>query len=154
MQLEAQLRILGRSAAENGLSPEVMRQAVNPVLLAFARTLKHRQYHLLQSSRGDWLLTTLARADDPTREKTVIYAFATKKAAIDWQTPAPDPLPTLEIPVTHLLFQLLALDRVDSIIFLDNPRDRDRGREIPRSDLQATIQKQLRKLRSIPPDIA
>lgn len=152
MQLEAQLRILRRSAANNGLSPEVMRQAVNPVLLAFARTLKHRQYHILQNSRGDWLLTTLARVDDPTREKTVIYAFATEKAAIDWQNPAPNPLPTVEIPVTHLIFQLIALERVDSLIFLETPRDR--GREILRSDLQASIQKQLQKLRSIPPDIA
>lgn len=154
MKLEAQLRILEREAAANGLSPVVIRQSVNPVLLAFARGLKHGQYYVIQNASGDWLLTTIARRDDPTEEKTVLYAFPTPKAAIVWQSDGSSPLPSAAIPVTHLLFQLFALEAVDSIIFLDNPRGVNSGKEITRSELRASIQKQLQKLSSLPPDIA
>jgi hypothetical protein len=154
MKLDAQLRLLDREAPANGLSPVVMRQAVNPVLTVFARTLKHLNYYILQNSRGDWLITTLARRDDPNEEKTVLYAFATEKAAIASRGPVPDPLPVTAIPVTHLLFQLLALETVDSMIFLDNPHRPNTGKEIARSELRASIQEQLRQLPSPPTDIA
>jgi hypothetical protein len=154
MQLDAQLQILSESALSNGVSPLVMRQAINPVLIAFAHTLKHLQYHVIQNSHGDWLLTTLAHRDNPKREKTVFYAFSTAQAAIAWQNPAASSLSTVIVPVTHLLFQLFALEQVDSIIFMENPSDRVTGTEITRKALQATIQKHLQNLRSFPPDIA
>ncbi|MDJ0527805.1 MAG: hypothetical protein PX634_21300, partial [Microcystis sp. M53600_WE12] len=118
MKLKAQLHILSRDAVNYGLAPVVMEEAVNPVLAAMARQLKHLQYYVVQNSQGDWLLTTLAHRRQPQQEKRVIYAFATEKMAISAQNTPNSPLSTLLIPVTHLLFQLFALEKVDSIIFL------------------------------------
>ncbi|TRV66332.1 MAG: hypothetical protein EWV53_00965, partial [Microcystis panniformis Mp_MB_F_20051200_S9] len=120
MKLKAQLHILSREAVNYGLATVVMDEAVNPVLAAFARQLKHLQYYVVQNSQGDWLLTTLAHRQQPQQEKRVIYAFATEKMAISAQNTANSPLSTLLIPVTHLLFQLFAVEKVDSIIFLEN----------------------------------
>ncbi len=43
MKLKAQLHILSRDAVNYGLAPVVMEEAVNPVLAAMARQLKHLQ---------------------------------------------------------------------------------------------------------------
>jgi hypothetical protein len=154
MKLKAQLQILSREAVNYGLAPVVMQEAVNPVLENFARQLKHLQYYVIQNADGDWLLTTLAHRDNPQQEKTVIYAFATEKTALSGQNIEDSPLSTLVIPVTHLLFQLFALEGVDSIIFLENSHNLSTGKEISRAELKANIQKQLPKLSAIPPNIA
>jgi hypothetical protein len=154
MKLKAQLQILSREAVNYGLATVVMQQAVNPVLEAFARQLKHLQYYVIQNSGGDWLLTTLAHRDQPQQEKTVIYAFATEKMALYEQNSPNSPLSTLVIPVTHLLFQLFALEGVDSIIFMENAYTPHKGKEISRTELKANIQKQLQRLAAIPPNIA
>ena len=85
MKLKAQLHILSREAVNYGLAPVVMEEAVNPVLAAMARQLKHLQYYVVQNSQGDWLLTTLAHRRQPQQEKRVIYAFATEKMALSAQ---------------------------------------------------------------------
>lgn len=154
MKLKAQLQLLSRQAVNNGLEPVVMQTAVNPVLDAFSQQLKHLQYYILQNAGGDWLMTTLARRDNPQEEKTVIYAFATEKMAISWQNTSNSPLGILLIPVTHLLFQLFALEGVDSIIFIENSHHLHTGKEISRHELKTNIQKQLQKLAPIPPHIA
>jgi len=69
MKLKAQLHILSREAVNYGLATVVMEEAVNPVLAAFARQLKHLQYYVVQNSQGDWLLTTLAHRQPPQQEK-------------------------------------------------------------------------------------
>ena len=61
----------------------------------------------------------------------------------------------LQVPVTHILFQLMALEPVDSILFLEVPGMGDNGVEIRRDQLQQLIQQQLQQNQSqIPPDIA
>ena len=153
MKLKAQLHILSRDAVNYGLATVVMEEAVNPVLAAVARQLKHLQYYVVQNSQGDWLLTTLAHRQQP-QQKRVIYAFATEKMAISAQNTPNSPLSTLLIPVTHLLFQLFALEKVDSIIFLENAHTAQTGKEITRTELRANIEKQLQKLATIPANLA
>jgi hypothetical protein len=74
--------------------------------------------------------------------------------AISAQNTPNSPLSTHLIPVTHLLFQLFALDRVDSIIFLENAHTAQTGKEITRTQLKANIEKQLQKLGTIPANLA
>jgi len=56
--------------------------------------------------------------------------------------------------VTHLLFQLFAVEKVDSIIFLENAHTAQTGKEISRIQLKANIEKQLQKLGTIPANLA
>ncbi|MDB9447492.1 hypothetical protein PN447_14445, partial [Anabaena sp. CS-542/02] len=61
------------------------------------------------------------------------------------------------VPVTHILFQLLALEPVDSIVFLETPGQTTHTVEIQRSELQNILQNQMKQheiSKQIPPDIA
>ena len=66
------------------------------------------------------------------------------------------------MPVTHILFQLVALETVDSIVFFETPGNLSNGIEIRREDIQNLIQVQLKQNSSavivspsqLPPDIA
>lgn len=154
MQLEQQLQILLDEAPQHGIPTAVMQQAVIPVLKAFAQKLRYEQYYLIESDRGDWLLTTLSHRDNPELEKTVIYAFATSEDANQFQKGFNSVLSTTVIPVTYLLFQLFAIEQVNSLIFLETPGNIEAGKEISRADLRISIQKQLQQLQTTPPFIA
>jgi hypothetical protein len=64
----------------------------------------------------------------------------------------------LPVPVTHILFQLVAVDAIDSVIFFETPGNTTIGTEIQREEAQALIQAYLQQLQSapthLPPDIA
>ncbi len=47
-----------------------------------------------------------------------------------------------------------SLEKVDSIIFLENAHTAQTGKEITRTQLRANIEKQLQKLAVIPPHLA
>lgn len=160
MNLEEQLKILIDEAPQHGVPSPVMEQAVTPVLKGFAETLKHLEYYVAQNLDGDWVLTTLQNRAQPTQEKKVIYAFANRKDAANFQGTADLQMMAMAVPVTSLLFQLFAVQQVDSIIFLETPGDLNTGIEIQRPDLQIAIQKQLQQINpprqrgTIPPNLA
>ena len=54
----------------------------------------------------------------------------------------------------YILFQLAAMEDVDSVIFFEVPGQPMTGTEIRRADLQMLIQEQLRQHSELPPDIA
>ncbi len=144
MDLEQQLQVLIDDSPQDGHTPKLIEQVVKPVLIAFAQQLQHKTYFTYQSLQGSWLLTTLSNRQSPTVEKKVIYAFSTLADAKTFQGLNPDPqLLAIEIPVTHILFQLFALQDLDSIIFMDTPNNLKAGTEIQRNDLQRAIQAQL-----------
>ncbi len=147
MNLEQQLQILVDQAPQDGVTPDVIAKAVNPVLKTFATQLKHNDYFAYQSSQGSWQLTTLSNRRDPLLQKKVIYAFSTAEDAAlseEMSGDRPDPDLTVQhIPVTHILFQLFALKQLDSIVFLETSGDLNAGTEVHRKDLQGAIQKQL-----------
>ena len=161
MNLNQQLRTLIEEAPEYGVPAQVMENAVTPVLKLLAQRLQHLEYYTLQTLEGGWVLTILSSSAEPQVEKKVVYAFATVNDAATFQgTPNPQILATA-IPVTHILFQLLALKEVDSILFMDTPGDLSTGIEIRRDDLQKLVQMQLQQLGSpsppkkdIPPNLA
>jgi hypothetical protein len=150
MKINRQLQILLDEAPQSGVSPLVMEKAVIPVLKAFASQLQHLEYYVVQSRDRDWLITTLTHLERPQQEKRVIYAFATSEDAASSQSTSDSQILIESIPVTHLLFQLFALDGVNSLIFLETPGNLEKGREIPRASLQNSIQQQLQQLKNFP----
>lgn len=63
------------------------------------------------------------------------------------------------MPVTHILFQMLATEMIHSIIFFDTPGNTGTGTEIQRQQLSELIESHLRQSHTatdstLPPDIA
>jgi hypothetical protein len=50
------------------------------------------------------------------------------------------------MPVTHLLIQVLGIEKVDSIIFLEDSRNLQHGTEIDAEELRRAIFEQIRQL--------
>ena len=161
MDLESQIQLLIDDAPQDGITTQVV-AAIAPGLKLLAGQLRHPQYYILQSLEQDWILTTLSNRATPDVEKRVIYAFPTRKSIPVSSAAELNPeIIAVPIPVTHILFQLFALETVDSVIFFEAPSDLTTGIEIRREDIQNLIQ-QLRQSSStpgaspsrLPPDIA
>ncbi len=157
MDLEAQIQLLIDNAPRDGITPNLI-SAISPALRAIAQKLRYSQYYILQSSEGNWVLTTLSNRTNPGLFKRVVYAFPTIQDVSLISTAGLDPqMLTKIVPVTHILFQLVALEPVDSIVFLETPGQTTHTFEVRRSELEKLVQQRLRQMRSpkhIPPDIA
>lgn len=160
MNLDQQIQLLIDNAPQDGVTPGIV-AAVAPGLKLLASQFRH-QYYILQNLEQQWVVTTLESRASPSIEKRVIYAFpnlqdiSVGSAGLDPQVIA------VPIPVTHILFQLFALETVDSIIFFEATTDLSNGVEIRREDLQNLMQVQLKQnprtqftsSDQLPPDIA
>ncbi|MDC0835531.1 hypothetical protein CKA32_002601 [Geitlerinema sp. FC II] len=159
MSLDTQIQTLIENAPRDGSTPQAI-EAIAPVLKALAEQLRHREYYILQTPDGNWLTTTLSNRANPDLEKSVVYGFPSLE---DARTSRPQTtereLIAAPLPVTHLLFQMLAFDRVDSLIFFEMPGNRETGTEVKREDLQRAVRLQLQsylqqKKSNIPPNLA
>lgn len=143
--LDQQLQTLIAQAPADGQTPQAL-QRIAPILRQLAESLPELHYYIAQSPEGNWESVTLQHRQTPHLTKTVIYAYATPTQA-EANTAAGRVV--AEISVIALLFQLLALEPVDSIIFV--PRHSQApSQELQRQDLQQQIYQAL----SIPPDLA
>lgn len=138
-QLDAQIQQLLQQAPSAEARADL--QAIAPVLSTVASRLQYLQYYLLQTLEQQWVMTTLQHQAQPNLTKTVIYAYASLEAVKAAQ-PHPDPqLLALPIPTVPLLFQLLAIEPVESLIFVEAPQHP--GVEISRQLLQSLIAQHL-----------
>jgi hypothetical protein len=161
MDLEQQIQSLIDNAPQDGVTPQVV-EAIAPLLKLLANQLHHLEYHILQTVDGNWVVTTLSNRAQPDIEKNVIYAFPTLKDATDFQSAWDSQISAVPLPVTHILFQMLAIENVNSTVFFDTPGNLGSGIEVSRNDLQNLVQKQLEQIRpvtrsypsNLPPDLA
>ncbi len=161
MDLDEQLQVLIDNAPQDGIMPQAI-AAIAPGLKLLAKKLRHSQYYILQTLEQDWVLTTLSNRHHPNVEKQIIYAFPTLKDIPVSHSSGLEQIIAVPIPVTHILFQMSALESVDSIIFFETPGDSTTGTEIQRADVENLIQFQLKKYppassdrsNPLPPDIA
>jgi hypothetical protein len=157
MDLNQQIQVLIENAPQDGTTPKVI-QAIAPALKSLASQLQHLQYYILQSANQSWVITTLSHRTQPTLEKTVIYAYPTLRDA------AVGPFATKDlqvvaraIPVTHILFQMVAMQPLDSVVFFETSGDLTNGREISRDSLNHLIEGCLKRYQAesqLPSDIA
>ena len=162
MDVEAEIKAIIENAPQYGVPTSVMEQAIVPVLKRFAKDLQHQEYQVIQTLQGDWVLTALESRSQPGMERTVVYAFATLKDAASFPGAKDPQLMAMPLSVIQVLFQLFAIERLDSIIFLDTPGDLSTGKQIDRADLKNSIQARLQELEAnkspqsnnIPPNLA
>jgi hypothetical protein len=151
MSLDRQIQVLIDSAPQDGSTPAAIAE-IAPVLKALAQRLRHTEYYILQTPDSNWLMTTLSNRTQPELEKSVVYAFPTLEDAKSSRPQTTErQLIAAPLPVTHLLFQMLALERVDSLIFFEKPGECETGMEVKRSDLRQAIATQLYQSRQAPP---
>jgi len=156
MNLDQQIQVLIDNAPQDGVTPQIV-AAIAPGLKLLAGKLGHSQYYILQNFEQDWVLTTLSNRADPGVQKRVIYAFPSLQAVPASAATGLDQVIAVPLPVTHILFQMVALETLDSTVFFDTSGDLTTGTEVRREDIQNLIQVQLKQITPpsrLPPDIA
>ncbi|MEG3957764.1 hypothetical protein [Microcoleus sp. herbarium2] len=154
MDLDQQIQALIEKAPRDGSTPQIL-QAIAPALVLIAQQLQHLEYSILQAVDQSWAIVVLSNLKEPGREKKVIYAWTSLKDASQAAAAAGDRLRPVLLPVTHILFQMIALEGLDSIVFFESPGNQEVGTEIPREQVQNLINVYLQQYRSAPPpDIA
>ncbi len=160
MDLDQQIQALIEKAPPDGSTPQIL-EAIAPALLLMAQQLQHLEYSILQAIDQSWAIVVLSNLKQPGREKRVIYAWSSLQDALQ-AAAAGDRLNSVSLPVTHILFQMLALEGLDSIVFFESPGNLEVGTEITREQVQNLINVYLQQYRStlqsnssnLPPDIA
>lgn len=158
MNIDQQIQELIDNAPQDGSTPALV-ATIAPVLKFLASQLRHAQYYIVQTLDQNWAITSLENRAQPGVEKNVIYAFANLKDVAAGPYPMNDPqMMALPIPVTHILFQMLATEMIHSAIFFDAPGNTTAGTEIQREQLSALIESHLQQMQqpksTLPPDIA
>jgi hypothetical protein len=160
MDLDQQIQALIEKAPPDGSTPQIL-EAIAPALLLMAQQLQHLEYSILQAIDQSWAIVILSNLKQPGREKRVIYAWSSLQDALQ-AAAAGDRLKSVSLPVTHILFQMIALEGLESIVFFESPGNLEVGTEITREQVQNLINVYLQQYRStlqsnssnLPPDIA
>ncbi|MGE5658202.1 MAG: hypothetical protein ACM37W_16485 [Actinomycetota bacterium] len=162
MDLDQQIQSLIENAPQDGTTPQIV-EAIAPALKLLAEQLRHPLYYLLQTLDRSWVMTTLRNRSQPGLEKRVIYAFPTlKDASAGYPTPLEANLVAVPVPVTHILFQMVAIDTLDSLVFFETAGNLESGTEVGRDRVQELVRIHLERYQSlrtpssrpIPPDLA
>ncbi|MGB6295908.1 MAG: hypothetical protein WBF90_06945 [Rivularia sp. (in: cyanobacteria)] len=157
MDLQVQIQSLIDNAPQDGITPQLI-AAIAPALIQIAHSLRATQYYIVQNPDGEWVLTTLSNKKNPQLQKQVIYAYPTLQDVSSTSGVGFDPpLIAAPIGVIEILFQIIALQPVDSIIFFDTPGTTASAVEIPRSRVTSIIESSLQqnsRRSDVPPDIA
>ncbi len=164
MDLDQQIQVLIDNAPQDGTTPGVV-QAIAPALKILAEQLQRDHYYILQASDGSWVLTTLSHLDQPDLQKRVIYAYPTlQDASTASRVSSPADVRVTPLAVTHILFQMVALPKLDSIIFFEVSGRLESGTEVKCSEVQDLIRVYLERYRvtsqppsrsrTIPPNLA
>ncbi|MDA0673609.1 MAG: hypothetical protein O3C67_07885 [Cyanobacteria bacterium] len=143
--LDQQIQVLLEGAPNDGVTGTAM-TAIAPTLKAIAERLQHSEYYVLQTLDQGWVMTTLSNRREPNVRRNIIYAYPTLADAGAGPQSVKDPqLMAIPTPVTHILFQMLALKSLDSLIFFETPGNLKQGVEIRRPEFQALLQAQLKE---------
>ncbi len=155
--LEAQIQLLIDNAPHDGKTPELV-ATIAPALRVIAQKLRHSQYYILQNLQERWILTTLSNKENPKLEKHVVYAFPRLQDISLSSSAGLNPqVAGKAIPVINILFQLVALEPVDSIVFFETPGRTSNPIEVQRTELKNLIQQCLQPQKpnqQVPPNIA
>ena len=148
MTLNQQLQQLVEEAPKYGVPAIIMQNGVIPVINAFAQQLDYSQYYVRQTLDDNLLLTILGSQENPEIEKKVIYAFPSIEDAKEFPSNQIDDTNVVaeELPVSQILFQMFTMKGVDSVIFLEQPDDYHKSKEIYCHKLQSAIKQNLSNL--------
>lgn len=145
VNLEQQLQALINQAPADLQQPIAQ---IAPVLNQIAEDLTHQSYFIGQNQAEEWIVITLQNGQQTQMD--AVYAFGHRQDALTFYGSAET---AVEISIIDLLFQLLALDSINQLIFFDEESNMESGRTLSRSDIQLAIEQHLRDGSSLPPDM-
>lgn len=154
MNIDQQIQQLIDQAPNYGAKAAEL-QILAPVFKSVANRLRHSQYYILQNLEQNWVMTTLKHRTQAV-SKNVVYAYCSLEA-VKANVATLDPqVMSIPVPTVQILFQLLAMEPVDSVIFLESATNLQAGTEISRRGLRQSIEEYVQSLRTanLPPDIA
>lgn len=148
MNLDQQLDILINEAPNYGVPSLIMEYGVIPVLRTYAQQLDYHQYYLRQTLERNLVVTILSNKNNGDIEKRVIYAFPTLNDAAEFPDTKIDDTNIVaeQVSICQILFQMFTMKEVDSIIFIDQPENYQKSKEIYCNKLQDAIQENLKLL--------
>lgn len=151
MELEQQVQKLIDEAPQGDNTAQLV-QLIGPLLIDLARNFRHKQYYIVQTLDKRWQTNIWTNQDGS--ERTLLYAYCTLQDATA-SIPAPkDPwLMVLPVPVVQIIFQLLAMEPVEGVIFWEEPGMKA-GAALERKDVQLLVQNHLLQLSGPPTDWA
>ncbi|HEY9877762.1 MAG TPA: hypothetical protein V6D29_04860 [Leptolyngbyaceae cyanobacterium] len=157
MDINTQIQVLIDEAPKDGVTGDAVR-TIAPTLKEIAGKLQHLQYYIVQTLEQGWMMTTVSNRTEPDVQKNIVYAFSSLKdvAAGPYSTKDPQVM-ALPVPVTHIIFQMLAMKPIDSIIFFETPGNVSQGIQVHREDVESLVQFNLQQAQGnsqIPPDLA
>jgi hypothetical protein len=140
MDINQQIQQLIQQAPQYGASSKEV-EAIAPALITIADQLKHPEYYVLQTLDQNWVMTVLNHPTESQVTKNVISVFPTledaKTSASEFEDTRVIAVP---VPTIHILFQMLAMEPLDSIIFFEQPREFNTGAEVTRQHLVELVQ--------------
>ncbi len=160
--LDQQIAALIQHAPADGTTPNVVK-AIAPGLKMIAQQLQHLHYYILQTADERWVLTTLSNLKQPRLEKRVIYAYPSVEDASLASSNHHAVATATVLPVISILFQTVAIPKLDSIIFFETPGQIESATEVKKEEIQNLIHSYLQQYkktqprsrsRTIPPNLA
>ncbi|MDG2990722.1 hypothetical protein L3556_07215 [Candidatus Synechococcus calcipolaris G9] len=145
MNLQEQANRLIADAPQDGQTPQAIR-TIAPILVAQAQMFPQLIYYVLQTPNQQWQVVTLEHRRHPGQTKSVIYAYGSEAMALSHGGGG---LGACPIPIIDLLFQLLAMEPVDSLLILEDGAT-ENSSEVSRAQLQQKIIQAL----TLPPNLA
>jgi hypothetical protein len=121
---------------------------IAPLLQQIAGNLAHQSYFIGQNHNQEWVSIVLENRQRV--QKHSVYAFSRQQDARQFYD-ADDR--AVEMPVIDLLFQLIALESIDQLIFFDQPGNWESGRTVSRTDIQEAIAQHLQTDNNLPPNV-
>ncbi len=139
MELDQQIQDLITNAPQDGKTPVLVR-AIAPALKKMAGQLKRTQYYVLQTDDQAWVVTSLAHRSEPLQQKKVVYAYPTvADARADSHNSDNSMVIAIPLPVTHILFQMLAMKTVDGMVFFETSDTSSSAIEVTKKQLEDAI---------------
>lgn len=148
--LDQQIQALMEQAPQDGKTPDAIK-AIAPVLKQVASQLEHPDYFILQTLEQQWMMVTLKQPNQPNATKNVVYAFSSLADAMSNPASKDPKIIAVPVPVVHLLFQMFAMESVNSILFFDVPGRLNKGREVTRDGIRQLIQPYLEQMQQAKP---
>lgn len=157
MDIDTQIQVLIDEAPNDGVTSDAVR-AIAPTLKEIAGKLQNLQYYIVQTLEQGWMMTTVNNRNEPDIQKNIVYAFSSLKDVAAGPYSIKDPqVMALPVPVTHIIFQMLAMKPIDSIIFFETPGNVSQGIQVHRQDVESLVQSNLQQAQGgsqVPPDLA